>query len=79
MSNKSFRDKTHDTMVECGEWFKKNADDLANIIAEGCTSWRITFTWITGTDYSDPMPEINIDIDKIDRDIICAARGCKKE
>ena len=79
MSDKSFRDKTHDTMVECGEWFKKNADNLADIIAEGCTSWRITFSWASGTEELNGAPEINIDIDKIDRDIIYAANGLEKE
>lgn len=79
MSNKSFRDKTRDTLVECGEWFKRNADDLANTIAGGCTGWRITFSWVSGTEELNGAPEINIDIDKIDRDIIYAANGLEKE
>ena len=71
---KDFRERSRATFDKCGDWFKKNAGDLADLVADGCTDWEVTFSWSAGFDEPN-VPRINININKLDRDIINACLG----
>jgi len=69
---KPFRDRVEDVLCECGNWFKDNASDLADVFSDGCQSWSVEFSWDTITD-EPSVPEIDIHVHKINRNIINAA------
>lgn len=71
---KSFRDKTKDGLDACGEWLKANSDALADAIADGCTHWEVAFVWNTMTDDPFSFPHIDVNINKVSKDIIEAYR-----
>lgn len=64
---KSFRDCMADAFALCGDWFRDNAESLADTVAGGCTHWDITFSWDTMTENPWPGPYIHVNIDKIDK------------
>lgn len=61
-----FRNATEDVLKRCSEWLAENAPDLANRFAGGCRKWSIEFT--TGDD--GLFPEVRINVDKFEYDII---------
>lgn len=69
---KPFRDRVEAVLNECGNWFKDNASNLADVIEDGCQSWSIEFSWDTMTD-EPSIPTIDIRVSKLNRNIINAA------
>lgn len=73
--SEDFRTQMRDTLVACGKWFEDNADDLATVMAGGCRSWDISFSWQTGDENDIYPPEIKMSINKLDKGIINAYYG----
>ena len=67
-----FRKCTEDGLKACARWLERNADQLADTIADGCTGWSVEFEWSGSDEY---VPEIHVMVDKVDRDVIEAYWG----
>ena len=70
--HKDFRQQTEDGLVACGKWLERNAENLSKTFADGCRSWSVEFQWDC---FDAQCPNINIMVDKIDKDIIEAYRS----
>ena len=65
---KDFRQQTEDGLVACAKWLERNAKELSETFSGGCRRWSVEFAF----DCDGPMrvPEINVAVNKVDKDVI---------
>lgn len=62
---KNWKTKLRKILHRYSEWVEENADDLVDVMSNGCTRCSLTLSIESGS-----YPQIHVDVDRVDKNML---------